>query len=78
MRRCTQIRESSKSTSTHKSSMIMYNHYFFRELQASTREALEKLAMAEAKASTMQTGKAHTIDTSITCTISWVSLMLSS
>lgn len=32
---------------------------FFRELQASARGALEKLAMAEAKATTMQTGGAN-------------------
>lgn len=38
---------------------MLYIAYLFRELQTSTREALEKLAMAEAKATTMQTGRAH-------------------
>lgn len=33
----------------------------FRELQASAREALEKLTITEAKATTMQSGNQHTV-----------------
>ena len=41
----------------------IHNYYaifdLFRELQASAREALEKLAITEAKATTMQSGRTH-------------------